>query len=323
MRSTLEDTAVLLVGSGAPGRLGDVRPFLENRYRGANVHPDRLDEEYARYQTIGGSPYNSSVRLQAKALEQELVGRNADQTPIYVGMRDWTPYLPQVFGMLTADGVGRAVTVMLDPFDDVAAAQPGRNLVEVAARHAGLSAPVVEYIRGWHDAPEFVHALVERISVETISLNEQQRSEAAWIFVSRSVAALPGTATGYVRQVETTVRAVACELGIDKPMFAYIDSNPSDDPRSPAQLGPSVEAAIADATTAGAKTVVVTPVGFINDHIEVLYGIDIEGAQAAARGNARLLRPKTVGDHPRFIALIADRIAEARKLPLGSRTDAA
>ncbi len=303
--ATGSDTAVLMVGFGAPGKLSDVRSFLEGIARRAGIPEDRLEEVYSHYQAVGGSPYNSCVRLQGKALEQQLDERGLP-LPIYIGMRNWHPYLDDVVRTMTDDGIRRVIAVILTPHEGPASTGRYVASLDDAAKNIGEAAPRIEYLRSWYDNQGFIQATVERIASACDQLSPEQHEEAAWIFTAHSIPERMASGSPYDTQFARTAELVAFELGLPAYELAY-QSGASDD----GWLAPDINDALKHAAAKGHELAVVTPIGFLSDHVEVLYDLDTEARQTAESVGMQFVRPKTVNDHPRFIAMLADLVREA------------
>jgi ferrochelatase len=319
--SASANTAVLLIGSGAPGRLTDVRPFLENLVEEHDLAESRLEEIDSHYQAVGGSPYNATVRLQAKALEQELAGRGYE-LPIYVGMHHWRPAFAEVFELMKVDGIRQALTVLLSPYQRKEANEGYLAALERARVDAGPEAPALVPTEHWSDREGFLHAMVERVSQACSHLDEAQRRGAAWIFTTHSAPLRAVAGTPYQELFRRSVMRVAAELGVGAPVLAYQsrghDGGPDED-----WLEPDVCDALRSAASQGHQLAIVIPIGFLNDQIETLYDLDIEARQAAEAAGIAMIRPKPVGDHPHFVKMLADLIVASLTGKHSSSTHAA
>lgn len=297
--------AVLLIAYGGPQRMEDVRPYLANVFRGRPVPVHRVEEVVHHYARFGGrSPLTELTVRQAAALESQLRERDL-LLPVHVGMRNWTPYLHEALGRLQRQGVRRVLGVIMAPHQCYASWEQYRDNVEEARRQVGEEAPEVDYLEPWWDRAGFVEAQADRAAEELAALPEEWRRSTPLVFTAHSIPVRMAEESPYVQQVETTARLVAHRLGHDLWRVAF--QSRSGDPREP-WLEPDVSAVLREVAAAGAHAAVVVPVGFVCDHIEVLYDLDVE-ARAAAEGSGLVFRrAKTVMDHPAFIGMLADMV---------------
>lgn len=300
--------AVLLIGFGGPTRPEEIRPYLQNVVRGRRVPPERLKEVAHHYEQIGGrSPFNELTFRQAAALRQALVACGRP-LPVYVGMRNWSPYLSEALARMRDDGVREAVGVVLAPHRCFASWEQYQQNVEEARRQVGAGAAAVRYLQPWHKAPGFLEAMAERIEEATGYARGTWPDAVPLIFTAHSVPAEMARTAPYEAQIRESAMGIAAIVGAARFQIAY--QSRSGDPRQP-WLEPDVNDLLRDLAQAGVREVVVVPVGFLCDHVEVLYDLDVEARQTAAEVGVRFHRAGTVGDHPRFIAMLAERIIEA------------
>jgi len=248
---------------------------------------------------------------QAQGLRDRLAGAGTP-LPVYVGMRNWTPYLAEALAAMRADGIRRAIGVVLAPHRTFASWEQYRQNVEDA--RAGIGAegtPQVEYLEPWHAEPGFLEAMAERVE------EAAGHARGAWppgthlLFTAHSVPTVMAESSPYAQQLAESAAGVAAILGAPRWRVAY--QSRSGDPRQP-WLEPDVNDVLraiardAEAETEGPLSVVLVPVGFLCDHVEVLYDLDVEAMRTAAEVGLECARAGTVGDHPRFIAMLAERI---------------
>ena len=303
--------AILLIAFGGPEKMDDVRPFLANVLRGRPVPPQRLEAVVHHYELFDGhSPLNEITFRQANALQTALE-QAGFELPVYVGMRNWHPYLHETLAQMAADGVRNTLGVILSAQqsevgwgryqENVAAAQ--KQLEEL-----GTSAPAVEYVPGWHKHPLFIDAVTDLTQHAFAAIPAQRWAETPLVFTAHSVpTAMPGT-SGYVEQIEAGARLVAERLGHTHWSVAY--QSRSGDPRTP-WLEPDIGTVIKQLAADGSKDVVVMPIGFVCDHMEVMYDLDTEATQIADELGVKMYRAGTVNDHPLFIQMLADVVQEA------------
>jgi ferrochelatase len=297
--------AVLLIAFGAPDRMEDVRPFLANVVRGRRVPPERIDavvHHYARFD--GHSPLTELTRFQARALEADLAARGA-ALPVYVGMRNWTPYLHETLARMRTDGVRRAVGIVMAPHRSYSSWDQYRENVAEARARVGEGAPEVDYLRAWFDHPGFIEAQADRVAATLDRVPSGERVTAHIIFTAHSIPSEMASRAPYVEQLTASGRLVAARL--DHPRWSVAYQSRSGDPRSP-WLGPDVNDVIRDLGREGATAAVVVPIGFVCDHIEVLYDLDMEARVTAEAAGLAFYRSGTVADHPAFIRMLGDLV---------------
>jgi protoporphyrin/coproporphyrin ferrochelatase len=299
--------AVLLIGFGGPTRPEEIRPFLENVVRGRRVPPERLEEVAHHYEEIGGrSPFNELTFRQAEALRRALAERGR-ALPVYVGMRNWSPFLADALATMCRDGVRQALGVVLAPHRTAASWEQYHQNVADAQQQVGEGAAAVEYLGPWHTHPGFLEAMAARIEATTGYERGVWPASVPLRLTAHSVPTDMGTASGYPRQLAESAAGIAGLLGAERWSLAY--QSRSGDPRQP-WLEPDVNDVIRADAAAGVRELVLVPVGFLCDHVEVLYDLDVEARATAAEVGIRLHRAGTVGDHPRFIAMLAELILD-------------
>jgi protoporphyrin/coproporphyrin ferrochelatase len=292
--------AVLLLAFGGPTRPEEIRPFLEVVARGRRIPPERLAVVARHYEHIGGrSPLNSLTFRQADALRRLLPA-----TPVYVGMRNWSPWIADVVAQMAIDGVRRAAAIVLSPHANEASRERYVEAVDAARAAVGPRAPAVAWATGWHARPGFVEALADRVRAACATV----APGAPVVFTAHSVPVATARQSPYVRELEETAAAVAAALALPHWRVAY--QSRSGSPHEP-WLEPDVNDALRALAAAGVRDVVVAPIGFVVDHVEVLYDLDVEARATADALGLRLARAGTVADHPAFVAMLADVAREA------------
>jgi ferrochelatase len=290
----------MLVGFGGPECAGQIRPFLDNVLRGRPIARERYEEVVRHYEAIGGrSPYNELTMRQAGALRAELRRIGID-APVAVGMRNWTPYIEDALRELAARGARRALGFVLAAHRCEASWERYLAAVDDARRSLGAAAPECEYPEPWHAHPLFIRAVTERTRDGLGRLDGVERARAHFIFTAHSIPVAMAAASGYADQITDSARAVARELGVGGWTLAF--QSRSGSPREP-WLEPDVGDAL---RKVGGRTAVVVPIGFLCDHVEVLYDLDVEAARIARDARVTMVRAPTVGDHPAFIQMLAE-----------------
>jgi ferrochelatase len=296
--------AVLVIAFGGPERSEDIRPFLENVTRGRPIPKERIEEVAHHYELIGGrSPLNELTFRQVRGLESALRERGC-AIPIYVGMRNWHPFLTETMGEMKRVGVRRAIGVIMAAHQSEASWQRYQQNVSDAIAKTGAHLSV-EYTPPLFDHPLFIESVSDRVKECFIQIPHVDRKDAILIFTAHSIPTSMADESPYVEQLTTSSRLVAERLGHENWMLAY--QSRSGRPTDP-WLEPDVCDVIRGLCVKGIKYIVVAPIGFVCDHVEVLYDLDIEAAGVANEVGIKMLRAKTVNDDPKFIAALADVI---------------
>lgn len=299
--------AVLLLAFGGPERPADVRPFLARVARGRRIPPGRLEEVAGHYARMPGgrSPLNDLTRRQARALEAMLAGINL-RLPVVVGLRHWTPSVADALAALADRGCRQAVGVILSAFRTEASWD--RYIAEVAAARARRpGAPAVEFAPPFFDHPLFVRAVADRVRAALARVPAGERPAVPLVFTAHSVPLAMAGDSPYTSDFRTAAAAVAAAL--DHPRWSLAYQSRSGAPGE-CWLEPDVGEVLARLAAGGARQVVVVPIGFVCDHVEVLYDLDVEARAAAGRLGLGFHRATAVNDHPAFLAALADLIQQ-------------
>ncbi|MBO0815548.1 MAG: ferrochelatase [Actinobacteria bacterium] len=313
--------AFLLVSFGGPEGPDDVMPFLENVTRGRGVPRDRLAEVARHYAKFGGvSPINQQCRDLLAALGKDFAGEGLD-LPLYWGNRNWHPFLADTVAQMAADGVRQAIAFVTSAYGSYSSCRQYLDDIE-AARAQVRDAPRIDKIRHFFNHPGFIGPVTQAARAAITALPPVVQHDAWLVFTAHSVPAAMAAASGpagglYPAQLAEAARLVAGRLGEQEGherswRLAY--QSRSGPPAVP-WLGPDICDELAALATAGAPAVVVVPVGFVSDHVEVLYDLDIEAAQAAERLGLPMARAATPGADPRFVSMITELVAERRSQP--------
>lgn len=299
--------AVLLVSFGGPEKPEDVLPFLENVTRGRRVPRERLLEVAEHYYHFGGrSPINDQNRALKAALEQEL-GRHGPALPVYWGNRNWHPLLADVVRQMKEDGIGRALAFVTSAFSSYSGCRQYQENIAEAREQVGDKAPQIDKIRVFYNHPGFLEAVVEQTRRALEQLPDAKRAEAVMVFTAHSLPLAMAAASPYVSQLEEASAYVAAALGWRNYRLAYQSRS---GPPSQPWLEPDILQLIAELAQSGARQLVVVPIGFVSDHMEVLYDLDVEARQLCEQLGVTMIRAATVGTHPRFVQMIRELIVE-------------
>ncbi|MBF8279712.1 MAG: Ferrochelatase, partial [candidate division NC10 bacterium] len=287
--------AVLMIAFVGPTKPEEIRPFLANVLQGVPVPPGRLEEVAHHYEEVGGrSPINELTFRQAKALA-ELLDREGPRLPVYVGMRYWHPLAGEAVEQMMRDGVRRAVGLIMAAHDSGAASW-GKyvNAVTKALEAAGPVAPRVEYAPACSNHPDFIAAVAEQVRLQLEEIPSERRDGTPLV-------------SPYVQQLQDSCRRVAKALGHPHWSLAY--QSRSGDPRQP-WLEPDVSDVLRELSAEGCRSVVLAPIGFVCDHVEVLFDFDLEAKALADSLGIELRRASTVNDHPLYIRALADMVRQ-------------
>jgi ferrochelatase len=314
---------VLLLSFGGPEHPSDVIGFLQNVTRGRGIPPERLEQVAEHYHHFGGrSPINDQNRALLAALRTEFDRRGLADLPLYWGNRNWHPYLTDALALAAADGARRLAVIVTSAYPSYSGCRQYREdlavaLAEVAARPRVEAAPQVEKIRHYADHPGFVEPVVDGVLAGLDELPEAARAGARLVFVTHSVPTVMDAAAGpdggaYTARhrdvVEVVVEQVGQRLG-SRPEWDLVYCSRSG-PASQPWLEPDVNDHLRALHGQGVTGVAVVPIGFVSDHMEVVYDLDTEARATAAELGLPFVRTATVGADPRFVAGLADLVLE-------------
>ncbi len=307
--------AILVVSFGGPEGMDDVVPFLENVLRGKNVPAERMRAVAQHYERFGGvSPINGQNRELIGALKQELA-TNGPALPIYFGNRNWHPMLADTLGQMKVDGIKRALAFVTSPYSSYSGCRQYLENIAEAQIAVGAGAPQVEKLRAFYNHPLFVEANVENISAALDKIPESRRLLAPLVFTAHSIPESMADDCAYQSQLEEASRLIAESLA--RPRWALVYQSRSG---APAQhwLGPDIRDYLSEIRNEGTTDTVVAPIGFVSDHMEIIYDLDIEARQLCESIGLNMVRALTVGTHPAFVRMIRELILE-RMNPNGGR----
>ena len=299
--------AVLVVSFGGPEGPDDVMPFLENVTRGKGVPRARLLEVARHYDQLGGvSPINAQNRQLIRALEAELAA-HGPRLPIYWGNRNWHPLLADTLGQMADDGVRRAIAYVTSAYSSYSGCRQYLEDIGRAREAVGPKAPQVDKLRAFYNHPGLIEAVSDRVRDALESLSATAGESAQVVFTAHSLPLSMSASCAYVEQLQEASRLVAERLGLRDWTLAY--QSRSGPPAQP-WLEPDVCDCLRQLKSQGATAVVVVPIGFLSDHVEVVYDLDTEARQLSAELGLSFRRAATVGTHPTFVAMIRELILE-------------
>jgi ferrochelatase len=299
--------AVLLIAFGGPSSPTEIRPFLARVTKGISIPPERLDEVALHYEAVGGkSPLNEITFRQADALRKYLESANI-KIPVYVGMRNSAPFFSETLRRMANDGVRRALGFILSSHRTEASWERYQTNITDAQAELGTHAPAFDFCESWHDHPLFIQTWSELIDAKFANVPDNRRSATPMIFTAHSLPITMAAPSPYVEQLETTARLIAERLDHRRWSLAY--QSRSGRPSDP-WLEPDVGEAIRKAANEGWKEVVVAPIGFVCDHVEILYDLDIEAKTITEDLGLSFYRAGCPNDHPTFIRMMANVIEQ-------------
>lgn len=299
--------AILLVGFGGPEGPDDVTPFLENVLRGRVASPDRMREVAGHYEAFGGvSPINAQMRALRTALEAELA-QHGPPLPVYWGNRNWHPMLRETLARMSEDGIRHALAFVTSAYSSYSGCRQYLEDIRRAREALGASAPEVGKLRVFYDHPGFVAAHADHVRAALRQVAEPGRGGARLLFTAHSLPAVMAAGSDYELQLREACRLVADALGRERFDLAFQSRG---GPPTQAWLGPDVEERLRALAAEGVRDVVVSPIGFVSDHMEVLYDLGISAAALARTLGLNLVRAATPGTHPAFVAMIRELILE-------------
>jgi protoporphyrin/coproporphyrin ferrochelatase len=295
--------ALLLVSFGGPERTADVIPFLENVLRGRRVPPERMLEVAEHYYHVGGrSPINDHCRELIAALQKQVT------LPIYWGNRNWHPMLGDTLRQMQQQGVRRALAIATSSYSSYSGCR--QYLEDIAA--ACPEGLVIDKLPPWAAHPRFIDATADRVSAALARIPEERRAGARLVYTAHSIPQSMAATCAYEDQlVETARRVSECIGHLEWDLVWQSRSGPPSQPWLEPDILDHLRALAAD----GLTDVVVAPIGFLSDHVEVIYDLDEEAAKLARELGMNFVRAATVGTHPAFIAMLKQLIEERLAAP--------
>jgi protoporphyrin/coproporphyrin ferrochelatase len=300
--------AILVVSFGGPESREEVIPFLENVLRGRNVPRDRLLAVAEHYYHFGGkSPINQQIRELIAALEIELA-QYGPKLPVYWGNRNWHPMLAETIQKMKQDGVRRALAFVTSAYSSYSGCRQYREDIVRAQNEVGPGAPEIHKLRAFFNHPSFIEAAEEPLHDALRQIQADARENVQIVYTAHSIPLSMAQTSDYVRQLEEVRRILSARLGISNDALVY--QSRSGAPGQP-WLEPDILDYLRDVKARNlASAVVLAPIGFISDHMEVLYDLDVEARQLCDALALPMVRAKTVGVHPKFIQMIRELILE-------------
>ncbi len=299
--------SVLLLAFGGPTSPEEIRPFLDNVLRGRPVSKERYKEVVSHYEMFGGvSPLTRLTLRQAEGLRDALADEGPP-LPVYVGMRHWNPHIREALSTMAGRGHEWGIGLILGAHPSHASREAYHDAVNTAQGEVGPAAPRIDYTGSWFDHPLFIKALAGRVRDALSAVPDDRRGSASVVFTGHSLPVAMSDAAGYAASLKCTAALVASALGIDRWTLVY--QSRSSSPPEP-WLEPDIVDELSTQQQQGVRDVIVAPIGFVSDHVEVLYDLDTEARAAADKLGLGFQRAGTVGDHPAFLRMLAAVVRE-------------
>jgi len=294
--------ALLVVSFGGPEGMDDVMPFLENVLRGRNVPRERMLGVARHYEMFGGvSPINQQNRNLIAALQEELK-REGPELPIYWGNRNWHPLLPDTLRQMSADGIQNALAFVTSAYSSYSSCRQYRENIANAQEQVGPTAPRIDKLRTFYNHPLFIEANVEQIRSAFNRVEDPYL-----VFTAHSIPESMAANCEYAAQLQETAQLIANALEIGSWRVVY--QSRSGSPSQP-WLGPDICDYLRELNAQATKNVVVAPIGFVSNHMEVVYDLDYEAQNLANELGLKMVRAATAGTHPAFVRMIRELILE-------------
>lgn len=302
-----EYDAVLVMSFGGPEGIDDVMPFLENVTRGRGIPRERLEEVAQHYYHFGGvSPINAQNRALIAALKEELQAHGLD-LPIYFGNRNWHPIIEDTVRQMRDDGIRRAAAFFTSGFSCYSGCRQYREDIIRAVEAAGEGAPEFDKLRVFYNHPGFIMTVVDTVRAGLEQFPDEARDSVHIAFTSHSIPLSMAQNSAYEAQLSEACRLVAEYLGLSHHRLVY--QSRSGSPRIP-WLEPDILDHMEGLASAGVRNLVIVPIGFISDHMEVLFDLDTEAAEKAEVLGMHMVRAATVGTAKPFVQMIRELIVE-------------
>ncbi|HEX4748762.1 MAG TPA: ferrochelatase [Bryobacteraceae bacterium] len=299
--------SILVISFGGPDQPQDVMPFLENVTRGRNIPHERLLEVAEHYHHFGGkSPINDQCRAFIAALRQELDAHSIS-LPIYWGNRNWHPFLPDTLRQMRDDGVKHALGFVTSAYSSYSGCRQYRENIAAAQAEVGERAPKVDKLRVFYNHPGFIEASADRVKHALAQFSAKEQRDLRFVVTAHSIPCSMAKTSAYQKQLRETARLVAERLGLAT--WELVFQSRSGPPSQP-WLEPDILDHLRSLHASGTRNVLVAPLGFISDHLEVLYDLDTEAKDLAQQLGMKMVRAETVGVHPAFIAMVRQLVLE-------------
>jgi ferrochelatase len=296
--------SILMIGYGGPDRPEDIRPFLENVCKGLNIPKDRIEEVVHHYELIGGrSPLNDLTYRQAIGLEHQLKQMGYD-LPVFIGMRNWEPFIADTLKIMKREQSLNAIGIILAAHRCDASWERYYRDIEQAKEQTEIDLNI-EYIEPQFDNPLFIESCADQIARSFYEIPDEQRADTKIIFTAHSIPVSMAEQSPYVQQLNTTAKLIAETLDHENWLLCY--QSRSGRPSDP-WLEPDVCDVIEELAGQNVKHVIIQAIGFICDHVEVMYDIGVEAFKVCRHFGIKMHRANTVNDDPKFLRGLANSV---------------
>jgi ferrochelatase len=305
-------TAVLLLAYGGPDSLDDVPAYLLDIRGGRETPQELVDEISHRYAAIGGrSPLLGITQRTAQQLAAQV------ELPVYVGMRHWHPYIKEVVAQMAADGVDRIVAICMAPHYSSLSIGAYRKKLDEAVAAAGRPMEI-DFVESWHTQPEYLDAVAANVKATRQRFAAEEQGNVLVVFTAHSLPEfIVQRGEPYDRQLRETAQLLAERLALPdgRWLFSYQSAAKTGVP----WLGPQIEELVADLAARGERNLLIAPIGFIADHVEVLYDIDVGVQEIAHPFGVRVERPPMLNDSPAMVAILAALVRQTLAMATSTR----
>ena len=299
--------AILIMSFGGPEGMDDVMPFLENVTKGRNIPRNRLEEVAVHYKHFDGiSPINDQNRALIKALKEELAQAEID-LPIYFGNRNWHPLITDTIRQMRDDGVKRAIAFITSAFSSYSGCRQYRENIIEAIETVGDGAPEIDKLRVFYNHPGFINPVVENVKQALEQFPKDQRDSIHIAFTAHSIPMSMAKNSAYEAQLHEACKIVASQLNTDN--YSLVYQSRSGSPHIP-WLEPDILDHMETLHNQGLNNLVIMPIGFLSDHMEVLFDLDTEAVEKAEELGMTMIRAHSVGTAKPFVRMICDLIKE-------------
>ncbi len=286
---------------------GEAHCFVEGIVGTAASQAERLREVTSHYIALGGfSPFNELTFKQAEALESNLNNRGVD-LPVYAGFRHWTPYIHEVIAAMAKKKHRRILGIIMAPHQSKVSWDWYQQTVSEAIEALDVEQPTISYLDPWYTNPGYIRAITNQIDVASKNLTKDRCDKASLIFTAHAVPQSVAKTSPYAQQFDATAKAVATLIGKKDYNLAY--QSQAENTTIP-WTQPDINDQIREKKQSGVHDVIVSPIGFLCDHVEVLHDLDIEAKSTAEECGIHFIRARAVGDHPEFINMLAELVCD-------------
>ena len=299
--------ALLIVSFGGPDRPEDVMPFLDRVLAGRRVPPDRKRQVAEHYDAVGGKSPLNEQNLQLKAAVEALFRVEGPPIPVYLGNRNWHPFLHESLAQMKEQGISRALAFVTSPYGSYSSCRQYLENIVDARRCVGKGAPEIDKLRLFFHHPGFVEPNAGHLKTALKGIPSERRNSATIVFSAHSIPLAMARRCNYQEQLAETCALVAGISGVRS--WHLVFQSRSGSPRAP-WLEPDIEDFLEQLDPSKTQDVVVLPIGFISDHMEVIYDLDVEARERCRRRGLNLVRVPTVGIHPAFVAMVRELVLE-------------